>query len=91
MPDPAIQSPTDFEIEKFLANYSNPRGLSKKWLEGYLNRSKPLLAIDVIRAFDIDHQQQRTINRIKMAIYLFGAANAFLLCVVSVLGILKGL
>jgi hypothetical protein len=52
MPDPNVQTPTEFEIEKFLAHYDNPRKLQRSWLLRYLGQPRPQLAIDVIHAFD---------------------------------------
>lgn len=61
-PDPRVQTPTDFEIDKFLREYENPRGLSEGWIRGYLNRSKPQLAVDVMRAFDAHLTYKRVTN-----------------------------
>lgn len=52
MPDPQVQTPTEFEIEKFLAEYDNPRKLQRAWLLRYLGQPRLQLAIDVIHAFD---------------------------------------
>ena len=71
MPDPRVQNPTEFEIEieKFLRDYENPRGLQKNWLELYLGRPRPQLAIDVIRAFDKNYKLERSNGRLKLLIY----------------------
>jgi hypothetical protein len=79
---------TDFEIERFLCNYENPRGLSKKWLEGYLSRPKPRLAIDVIRAFDGHYKQQATMRWMKLAIAGLGLLNGFLAVLTTTLALL---
>lgn len=70
VPDPQVQTPTEFEIEKFLADYDNPRKMSKKWLEKYLNRPRPQLAIDVILAFDEKWKLQRQLARAKVTIWV---------------------
>lgn len=71
MPDPRVQNPTEFEIEieKFLRDYENPRRLPKKWLELYLGRPRPQLAIDVVRAFDKNYTLERSNGRLKLLIY----------------------
>jgi hypothetical protein len=86
VPDPQIQSPTDFEVEKFLREYDNPRGLSRTWLNGYLTRPKPQLAIDVIRAFDGHFDLERQLRRTKL---FLGTLNAFLGTVLAALAVMK--
>ena|ERR1700676_866388 len=78
MPDPEVQTSTEFEIEQFLRDYENPRGLSKKWLEGYLSRPKPRLAIDVIRVFDGHFKFERELRRTRL---ILGVVNGLLLVV----------
>jgi hypothetical protein len=63
MPDPNLQSATDFEIDKVLRSYSNPRGLPEKWIRGYLERPKPQLALDVMRSFDENWKLHRRVSR----------------------------
>ena len=72
MPDPRVKSPTEFEIEieAFLRDYENPRGLQKTWLEKYLGRPRPQLAIDVIRAFDESWKTKRENARLKLTIWV---------------------
>lgn len=70
MPDPNVQSPTDFEIEKFLREYENPRRLPEKWLKNYLGRPRPQLAIDVIRVYDEKTALQRQLSRAKVTIWI---------------------
>lgn len=59
MTDPRVQSPTEVEVEKFLSQYDNPRRMPEGWIRGYLGKSKPQLAIDVLRAFDGHYKQAR--------------------------------
>jgi hypothetical protein len=84
--DPAVQNPTDYEIEKFLQEYDNPRGMPEGWIRGYLAKSKPQLAIDVIRAFDGHYDLERSLRRTKL---FLGTLNAFLATVAAVLALLK--
>jgi hypothetical protein len=65
MPDPKAQSAIEFEIEKALREYQNPRGLPESWVKSYLSRAKPQLALDVMRAFDA-HWQYRRGNGLKL-------------------------
>lgn len=69
-PDPNVQSSTDFEIEKFLREYENPRRLPEKWLKNYLGRPRPQLAIDVIRVYDEKTELQRQLARAKVTIWV---------------------
>jgi hypothetical protein len=85
MPDPKLQSPTDFEIEKFLREYGNPRGMPEGWIRGHLTKSKPQLAIDVIRAFDKDFDLERRLRRTKLVL---GVLNGFLALVATILALI---
>lgn len=86
MPDPKVQSPTDFEVEKFLQEYGNPRGMPEGWIRRHLEKSKPQLAIDVIRAYDGQFSLERSLKRTKQVL---GTLNALLLTVSTVLALLK--
>lgn len=70
MPDPNVQTSTEFEIEKFLREYENPRRLPEKWLKNYLGRPRPQLAIDVITAFDEKWKLERQLGRAKVTIWI---------------------
>jgi hypothetical protein len=83
MPDPNVQTPTDFEIQKFLEEYENPRGLPGKWIAGYLSKSKPQLAIDVIRAFDAHWQQKRSTS---VKLWILGGLVAAQFALILMLG-----
>lgn len=84
--DKDLQSPPDVEIEKFLRDYDNPRKMQQGWIRGYLSKSKPQLAIDMIRAFDGHYSLERSLKRTKL---ILGTLNAFLATVAAVLALLK--
>lgn len=63
MPDLKVQDPTSYEIEKILRAYDNPRGLPTNWIKNYLDRPKPQLALDVMRAFDENWKLHRRMAR----------------------------
>lgn len=83
MPDPSVQSPTDYEIEKFLREYDNPRKMPPGWIRGYLTKSKPQLAIDVIRAFDAHFKGSRNIS---IKLWILSALTAAQFAVILMLG-----
>jgi hypothetical protein len=83
MPDPKVQTPTDYEIEKFLAQYDNPRKMPKKWLENYLGRPRPQLAIDVICAFDEHWKAKRATN---LKLWILGGLVAAQFALILMLG-----
>ena len=76
MPDPQVQTPTEFEIENFLRNYHNPRKMPKRWLVAYLTRPKPQLAIDVLRAFDTHYQLEEKMKWLRLKVWILGGALA---------------
>lgn len=73
MPDPQVQTPTEFEIEKFLRDYHNPRKMPKRWLVAYLTRAKPQLAIDVLRVFDAHYSETQNM---KLRLWILSGALA---------------
>jgi hypothetical protein len=58
----------DPEIKRALQEYENPRGLPEGWCIGYLKRPKLQLALDVMRAYDQNHQLKRQIKSCKAQI-----------------------
>jgi hypothetical protein len=86
MPETKAQSPSDAEIEQFLQEYGNPRGMPEGWIRGHLTKSKPQLAIDVIRAFDKDFALERSLRRVKLVL---GTLNVALGTLAAVLALLK--
>ena len=58
----------DPEIKQTLEEYENPRGLPEGWCIGYLKRPKLQLALDVMRAYDQNHDLKRQIRSCKAQI-----------------------
>lgn len=59
--EPGLQTETEF-LKEFLQKYDNPRKLPGKWIEAYLRREKPQLAIDLLRAFDQTHRMEQKLR-----------------------------
>lgn len=78
-----VQTVTEFEIEKALREYKNPRGLPESWIKSYLSREKPQLALDVMRAFDAHFQEKRSIG---LKLWILGSLVAAQFAIILMLG-----
>lgn len=83
MPDPRVETPTEYEIEQFLRQYNNPRGMPEGWIRNYLSKSKPQLAIDVIRAFDAHYQFERNRWKHQLLTIAFSGVVSLVVAVVT--------
>lgn len=56
------------DIRKAIERYDNPRKLPTSWLAAYLSRDRCQLALDVMRAFDQNHDLRRQVKNYKLKI-----------------------